>query len=323
MKAVSLFSGGLDSLLAVKIIQLHGIEVVPVIFNSHFFNSEKAEYYAGVSNLDLIIRDISHKHFEIVLKPEYGYGKGMNPCIDCHALMIKEAFQVMQEIGGEFIITGDVLGQRPFSQTKKGLNLIDGLTKLGHITLRPLSAKLLEITLPEKKSIIDREKLYGFYGRSREHQLRLAKEFGVEEFETPAGGCILTDEFFSKRLNIALKQCGFDESLIDLIRVGRFFRLNKFLFIVSRNQQEGELLSRCQTGLCELIDKKGPNGRLFKCSEVGSIQSDVQVDDDFILAAKILARYAGEGPATIKMSDGKIITVEPLDRVEVERLLIR
>ncbi len=322
MKAVALFSGGLDSLLAVKIVQEQGLEVIPVTFVSYFFDNEKASKNALANGLNLITIDISHKHFEILLHPEYGYGRGMNPCIDCHALMIKEAYRYMREIGGLFLVTGEVLGQRPKSQTKKSLQSVNKLTKLGDLTLRPLSAKLLKPTHMERVGIINREKLYGISGRSRKVQMELAEKFGIIKYGSPEGGCILTNEVFSKRLYTAIKECDIDEAHINFVRIGRHFHLNKSLFIVSRNQEEGEILRQFGSNLFELVDKKGPTGILFPCAEDFERQIEITEEDDFSLASRILARYAGNGPAKVQLPDYKVITAEPLDKYVCEKLLI-
>ena len=323
MKAVALFSGGLDSLLSVRIVESQGIDVIPVSFISHFFDDEKARKNATANNLDLITIDISHKHFEILLHPQYGYGKGINPCVDCHALMIKEAYSYMNEIGGVFLITGEVLGQRPKSQTKENLNSVDKLTELGDITLRPLSAKLLKPTWPERVDIIDRDKLYGVSGRSREVQIELTRKFGITEYGSPGGGCLLTSEVISKRLYIAIKECDIDESLINLMLIGRHFRLNESIFIVSRNQREGEILRKYGSALFELLDVKGPSGKLFMCFEGFNGQVEISEEDDLLLAARILARYAGNGSVKVQLPDFNIITVEPMDKFLCEKLLIR
>jgi len=322
MKAVALFSGGLDSLLAIKIVQTQGIEVIPVTFTSYFFDDKKARKNAELNDLELITIDISHKHFEILLNPEYGYGKGVNPCIDCHALMIKEAYKYTNEIGGVFILTGEVVGQRPKSQIKENLLSVDKLTRLADITLRPLTAKLLKPTKPEREGIIDRDKLYGISGRSRKPQMELAEKFRINEYSEPGGGCILTSEVFSKRFKIAIKYCNIDESLISLVRIGRHFRLSKSLFIVSRNQEEGEILRQHGPSLFELVDKKGPAGKLFTCQGSLNDESEIPQEDDSILASRILARYAGDDPAKVQLPDSKIITIEPLDKFICEKLLI-
>jgi tRNA-specific 2-thiouridylase len=323
MKAVALFSGGLDSLLAIRIIELQGIEVIPITFITHFFNNDRANKIAYRNNLNLITIDISHKHFDISLHPKYGYGKGFNPCIDCHALMIKEAYNYMCEIGGFFLITGEVLGQRPKSQTKTSLSRIDKLTNLGDITLRPLSAKLLKPTMPEREGVVDRNKLYGISGRSREIQLKLAEKFKITEYGSSGGGCILTNKATSKRLFIALKECNIEESLIKLLLIGRHFRLNNSLFIVSRNKEEGEVLRDYDSAFFYLSDIKGPTGKLILCGKNFNGQSESSLKDDTLLAAKVLARYAGDGIVKVKLPDDIELLVEPLDKYICERLLIK
>jgi len=323
MKAVALFSGGLDSLLSIRIIESQSIEVIPVTFITHFFNNERANKSAYKNNLSLVTLDISHKHFNISLHPKYGYGRGFNPCIDCHALMIKEAYNYMSKISGLFLITGEVLGQRPKSQTKTSLSRVDELTKLGDITLRPLSAKLLKPTMPEREGIVDRNKFYGISGRSREIQLRLAEKFKITEYGSPGGGCILTNKSTSKRLFTALKECNIDESLIKLLLIGRHFRLNNSLFIVSRNKKEGEVLRDYDLNFFGLSDIKGPTGKLIPCGKNFNGQSEVSLKDDTLLASRVLARYAGNSIVKVKLPDDIELSVEPLDKYICEKLLIK
>lgn len=323
MKAVALFSGGLDSLLAVKIIEKQGINVIPITFISHFFSAEKPVNSAIANDLDIEVIDFAKKHYKIIKSPEHGYGRGMNPCLDCHALMISEAKNFSDRIGGKFLISGEVLGQRPMSQTKSAISTIDEVTGLGDITLRPLSAGLLSPTLPERNGWVDREKLYDIQGRSRKRQLNLAGEFSIKEYSSPASGCILTDEVYSRRLHLAMKICGIKESMIGLTFIGRHFRLNESLLIVTRDEEESIEMKEIVSDTIEIVDRKGPTAVMIECCGNFSSQTEVDEDDDRILAAGILVRYTCEESADVEFPDGRVLRAEPLGKFDTEKLLIQ
>ncbi len=244
MKAICVFSGGLDSMLSAKIIRSQGIDVLGVFFKTPFFTPEKAIRSAQLINLPLKILDITEEHLRILKNPKYGYGENMNPCIDCHALMFKCAGKIMEEEGADFVISGEVLGQRPMSQNRKALQIIAEESGLGRLLLRPLSAKKLPITIPEERDWVKRELLLDVHGRSRKPQLELAKKYGITDFPSPAGGCLLTDRIFSKRLKdlIELKK-DFDIRDIELLKLGRHFRIDRTTkIIVGRNKKENQML---------------------------------------------------------------------------------
>jgi len=247
MKAVALFSGGLDSCLAIKIIQNMGIEVEAVNINTGFDSNPQKEKYLKKTAEELGAKftsiDVREQFLEeILFTPKYGYGKNFNPCIDCHANMINVAYNYMKEIGAKFIISGEVLGQRPMSQKLDGLQKIQKLTKEPEIVVRPLSAKLLPPTLPEIKGWIDREKMYDISGRERKIQIELAKKFGLKHYESPAGGCLLTDRNFSNRLKDFIKTRKLEVEDIDILKVGRHFNINNKKVIISRNKDENPIL---------------------------------------------------------------------------------
>ena len=247
MKAVALFSGGLDSCLAIKIIQNMGIEVEAVNINTGFDSNPQKEKYLKKTAEELGVKftsiDVREQFLEeILFTPKYGYGKNFNPCIDCHANMINVAYNYMKEIGAKFIISGEVLGQRPMSQKLDGLQKIQKLTKEPEIVVRPLSAKLLPPTLPEIKGWIDREKMYDISGRERKIQIELAKKFGLKHYESPAGGCLLTDRNFSNRLKDFIKTRKLEVEDIDILKVGRHFNINNKKVIISRNKDENPIL---------------------------------------------------------------------------------
>jgi len=256
-KALLLFSGGLDSILAVKILQEQGFEIEAVFFKSHFFDIKEKKL-----DFKLRVVDISNKQFEIVKNPEHGYGKNMNPCIDCHLLMFKEAKKIMEKEGFAFIATGEVLDERPMSQNKTSLGIIEKESGLKEKILRPLSAKLLEPTEAEKQGIVDRDKLYAIKGKSRKTQIALAKKFGIKDYPTPAGGCLLTDPEFSKRLKELLeKNKKVLEDDLKLLYYGRHFWHNNIKIVVGRNEIENiEIKNLKQKGdiLIELKDIPGP-----------------------------------------------------------------
>ncbi len=262
-KAIALLSGGLDSLLAAKITQEQGIKLIGVAFKSYFFDvSFAAQKQAQELNIPLKIIDISQAQFEKVLSPEYGYGTGLNPCVDCHLLMIKTAYQLMIKEGGDFLVTGEVLGQRPLSQNRQALDLIDRVARIEGLVVRPLSAKLLPPTLPEKRGWLDQKKLLAICGRSRKEQLGLAKKFGLKNYTSPAGGCLLTDRVFSKRLSDLLGHFSAPSVAgLRLVRLGRHFWFNNTWVIVGRNNEENERIKKLiEKGDCliELVGVPGP-----------------------------------------------------------------
>ncbi len=245
IKAIILLSGGLDSTLAARVLQEQGVELVGVGFSSPFYSSSRGEKAAKWLKIPFIKRDISSQIWEIVKAPKYGYGKNMNPCIDCHALMLREAKALMGRIGALFVATGEVLEERPMSQNREALQLVAKEAGLEGLVLRPLSAKLLPETTPEKKGWVDREKLLGIEGRSRKVQIKLAEKYGLKEYPTPAGGCLLTDPEFSKRLRSLLsyrKEASLED--VKLLKLGRHFFLHGVWITISRNRRENMLLEK-------------------------------------------------------------------------------
>ncbi|MEW6170880.1 MAG: 7-cyano-7-deazaguanine synthase, partial [Candidatus Omnitrophota bacterium] len=235
MKAVALLSGGLDSTLATKLMQEQGIYLLALNFKTPFClcdgKSSKgcinhAKAVADNLGIDFKIINVTDDFLKILKKPKHGFGSCMNPCIDCRILKFRKAKEIMQEIGASFIITGEVLGQRPMSQHKKSLNLIDKESDLEGFVLRPLSAKLLPETIPEKNKWVCRDKLLSYNGRTRKPQIALAKKFNIKDYPCPAGGCLLTDPGFARRLKDLLKYDKLDLNNIELLKVGRHFRLN-------------------------------------------------------------------------------------------------
>jgi len=256
-RALALLSGGLDSILAIRILQVQGIKITGLTFVSYFFNSKAAEKAAKGLKIKLKITDFSDEHLGIVKRPCYGYGRAVNPCIDCHLLMLKKAGEIMAKDGYDFVATGEVLGERPMSQNKSALQLIEKESGLKGYLLRPLSAKLLEPTVVEKSGLVDREKLLDISGRSRKRQMELAREWGIRDYPTPAGGCLLTDIQFGGRFkDMAGKWSDFGGNDARLLKFGRHFWEKDDLIVVGRNKEENEEMKKLSFKDDVLIEPK-------------------------------------------------------------------
>ncbi len=287
MKALSLFSGGLDSILSVKVIEEQGIDVIGIFFETSFFSSEKASQSAHYIGLPLQVIDITDRLLPIVLSPQHGYGKGLNPCIDCHKLMFKIAGEMLKKEGADFIISGEVLGQRPMSQNLRSLSLISHDSGFKDLILRPLSAKRLPETLPEIKGWVMRERLLGLSGRSRKPQIELAKKFGIKEYPAPGGGCLLTEVVFSRRLkDLISRDPKFSRRDIELLKWGRHFRINEGTkIVVGRDQKEnGMITSLREDGDTVLTVESFPGPTVLVTGELSS--------EEIKLAASITVSYS-------------------------------
>lgn len=229
-------------MLAAQLIRAQDIDVLGIFFRTPFFTPERAIESAKIIELPLKVVDITEEHLKIVMSPKYGYGENMNPCIDCHVLMFKTAGKIMKEEGADFVISGEVLGQRPMSQNRKALQIIATESGLGRLLLRPLSAKKLPITIPEEKGWVKRELLLDIHGRSRRPQMELAKKLNIHKYPSPAGGCILTEKIFSIRLKDLMEfNPNFSIRDIELLKLGRHFRISEDAkIIVGRNKRENE-----------------------------------------------------------------------------------
>ena len=248
IRCVGLLSGGLDSTLAAKLILEQGIDVYVINFTSPFCTCtpKKAGCAAVVTAVktlgDIPLKRIALKdeYLEIVRSPKHGHGSGMNPCIDCRIMKIQKAGEYMRQIGGSFLFTGEVLGQRPMSQHRQAIDIIDRESGFKELILRPLSAARFKPTLPELEGLVDRSRLLGISGRSRKIQISLAAEKGINDYPCPAGGCLLTDKNFSDRFRDYLRftKCPSIRD-IPLLKIGRHFRLeNGDKIIVARNEDE-------------------------------------------------------------------------------------
>ena len=280
MKAVLLFSGGLDSSIAYALTREWAVEIFPL----HITHS-----FLSVRNLpeipDLKIIDMAGEFVNIVKNPQHGYGKNLNPCIDCRILMLKEAKQYLTEVGGDFLVTGEVLGQRPMSQRLEALTLIDREADCEGLVVRPLSGGLLPPTIPEKNGLIDRDRLLKIKGRSRKFELELAKEKNIEQFFSPSGGCLLADPAFSRRLADLMRYQGtLSVSDIELLKIGRHFRLSpQAKLIVGRFEDENK----------KIEEMTRPLDTLLFVPDTGSPHALLLGDKKYLrTAASITARYS-------------------------------
>lgn len=281
-------SGGLDSILAARLLLEQGIEVEAVSFITPFFSSKNAEKAATMLGIPLHIIDITEQHLKMLKQPKHGYGRFMNPCIDCHALMIRRAGELMSQLGADFIATGEVLGERPKSQNRQALRIVEMESGMEGYVLRPLSAKLLDETIPEKEGLVDRGKLMGIRGRSRKPQMELARMYGITDYPSPAGGCILTDPAYSDRLrNLYRIEKEPSARDVSLIKIGRMFLSSEgALIVVSRNEQENrELISLAEDGdlILEVEDFPGP---------LTIVPKNSFSDETIYEAAALTARYS-------------------------------
>ena len=291
MRAISLFSGGLDSMLAIKLIADQGIDVTALHIFTGFGGTkdikDELAKRAKMAGADFLSVDVREEYIQkILFSPKYGYGKNFNPCIDCHGYMFKVAKYMLKDLGASFLVTGEVLGQRPMSQRKDALNQVKELAQdEDNLILRPLCAKLLEPTKPEIEGWIDREKLLDISGRSRHRQLKMAKEFGWDDYESPAGGCLLTEEVYSQKIREFIKYETFSVEDIDLLKYGRHFRLpDGAKLVVGRHQDDNIALQNINNPdyVGFRVPVPGPYSLIYKDAS----------SNDLELAAKIAITYA-------------------------------
>ncbi len=288
-KALGLLSGGLDSSLAALCLKRQGVEVTAISFVTPFFGSSKAERMARQIEIPLIVEDISKIHLDMVKEPHYGYGKNMNPCIDCHAMMFRLAGEIMAEQGFDFLFSGEVLGQRPMSQNANALRSVANYSGHPDRILRPMSAKLLPITPMEEQGLVNREKLLDIQGRSRKPQEALAKEWCLTDFPSSGGGCLLTEIHFSDRLRDLFDHqpdCAVED--VELLKIGRQFRLSEqSKLTLGRHQKDNDSIREAADETHIVLRALGVSGPLGLISGQPSAE-DLQV------AGAIVASY-GKG----------------------------
>ncbi|WP_457552423.1 tRNA 4-thiouridine(8) synthase ThiI [Desulfobacula sp.] len=244
VKGLGLCSGGLDSILSALLLQRQEIDVTWICFETPFFSSKSAQKASRMTGVPLITLDITDDYMEMMKHPKAGFGKNMNPCMDCHALMFARAGEILKSQDFHFLFSGEVLGQRPKSQNKNSLRYVEKNSGFDGQILRPLCAKLLPETLVEQKGLVDREKLMDISGRSRKVQMQMALDFGIKTYPAPAGGCLLTDKIFSNRLkDLMYTQKVFEKNELHYLKHGRHFRLDsKTKVIVGRSQTDNQAL---------------------------------------------------------------------------------
>ena len=284
-KAIVLLSGGLDSILAARLMMELGVEIVCVHYYIEFAacggGEEPATKAAEELGVPLKMVDITAEYLEMFKNPKYGYGANINPCIDCKIFMLKKAKEYMAEVGASFLVTGEVLGERPMSQRKDALNIIEKQAGVRGILLRPLSAKLLEPTIPEREGVVDRERLLDIKGRSRKPQIALAATWGIKEYPNPSGGCLLTDPGFTKRVLDIIAHNDLTLESLRLLKVGRHFRLSDTAKLaIGRDKAENEALqSLIRKGdVCfRLQDRQGPFSILRGAADEATIRRAAEV----------------------------------------------
>ncbi|NPV82347.1 MAG: tRNA 4-thiouridine(8) synthase ThiI [Candidatus Aminicenantes bacterium] len=279
-RALLLFSGGLDSILAGKLLEEQDVEILALTFRSQFFGAGEAIRSAGELGWPLVVVDISPEQIEIVENPRYGYGRQLNPCIDCHGQMVRIAGQLLERYQADFVATGEVAGERPKSQNRQALGLVEKLSGIKGLVLRPLSARLLPATIPEERGLVDRNRLLDIFGRSRKKQLELAERYGLKEYPTPAGGCLLTDPGFTVRARQLMKWRGklWPED-IELIKTGRVFFEPDGLIVVGRDERENEKIAGIAGETDILITTAGAKGPLaaVRLKEASQLAADSRV----------------------------------------------
>ncbi len=295
VRAICLVSGGLDSILAPCVLREQGIEVEGLTFSTPFFGPANAKKGCEQIGIPLNVMDISKEHLELVKKPPRGYGKNMNPCIDCHAMMVKKAGEFMLEKGFDFIATGEVLNERPMSQNKDSLGVVAKESGFADYLLRPLSAKLLPATLPERDGRVNRDRLLAIEGRSRRPQMALAKKYGIKEYVQPSGGCLLTDPAFSARLkDLFLSRPLATIEDVNLLKLGRHFRLSSGArVIVGRNKKDNELLiASRRAGFTMFVSDVVPGP---------AVLTDATLVEDIETASVMCASFADNGGQLVDM----------------------
>ena len=327
IKAVCLLSGGLDSSLALRIAQEEGIDVIAVNFTGPFggcmeSRESAAERVAKSLGVPLVVVTFGEEYLELVRNPAHGYGSNVNPCIDCHIYMLRLATDIMRCEGASFLVTGEVLGQRPMSQRLDTLRRIEKASGVPGLILRPLSARLLEETVPESKGWVRRDRMLAVSGRSRREQIGLAREKGLEGFSAPAGGCLLTDPQFAPRVRDLLAHESLNMFDAGLLRFGRHFRLpSGAKLVIGRHERDNQAL----------VSRARPTDTLLStvgCPGPTAIIPGAATDEDAGLGARMVARYS-DGRATgrvavrIKSPTGeRDCEVGPLDAEEVKGMMI-
>lgn len=322
-KAIALFSGGLDSMLAVLHMQKLGYQVIPIFFESPFYPATKARHGAKVAGLKIEVVDITSDLIEVLKNPRYGFGKHLNPCIDCHGLMFRKAAEMLDKLQADFIISGEVMGQRPMSQRPDSMNAVAKLSGVKDLLVRPLCQKFLSDTKPIREGWVDKDELLDIHGRGRYRQLALAEEFGLKDFEMPGGGCLLTDKQVSQKVADLLKHDQLTPYYLRFLQEGRRVRISEnMLLIVTRTKFESDYITPKLEDeiVIKAADIAGPLGVI--------LGQDFSQEDLYMAGSVILSYINKLKAAKAKVEYGKkfkltnSFEVEALDRQELNKMLI-
>lgn len=325
MRALALFSGGLDSMLAIKLMSKQGIKVTAVHMDIGFTSkddiSEVLAKRAKLAGGDFEMVDVRQEYIDKVLfTPKFGYGKHFNPCIDCHGYMFFVAKELLSQFDASFMVTGEVLGQRPMSQHSRAMRSVKQLAgDEEDLILRPLSAKLMEPTKPEREGWVDRAKLLSISGRSREQQLKLAKEFGWEDFQSPGGGCLLTDAKFAKKMREFIMHESLHVDDIDVLKNGRHLRLpDGAKLVIGRDAKENERLAKANKKRYTLVDVDTIPSPLSLLSRDASLE-------DKLLCAKIVLTFcktSSDKKYLVHVGDEKIKALPFANREQTHKFFV-
>ena len=302
IKAIGLLSGGLDSALALKVIQDMGVEVVAVKFTSPFIQSNPNDHAAQVARdlrIELVRIPLGDDALAVIRHPKHGYGSAINPCIDCHAFMLRKAREYMEEIGASFLITGEVLNQRPMSQHRKALDTVEKDAGVEGLLVRPLSAKNLPPTIPEKNGWIDREKLFAMDGRTRRPQIELAAKTGVKGYASAGGGCLLTERSYASRLRDLFRNKP-DAAMrdLDILSVGRHYRIGADKAICGKDKSECKSLRAVAKPGDWIFDPTSDKGALVLLQKSGA---EITAES-FDFAAGLASAYCDGDSETVTIS---------------------
>lgn len=322
VKALGLVSGGLDSILATLLLRRAGINVTGLCLETPFFDAVNARRAAKLYHFPLIVLPVGAEHLEQVVKtPRYGYGSNMNPCIDCHAYMLRKAGEILDAEDYDFLFTGEVLGQRPMSQNANALKAVAKASGYGHLVLRPLSAACLPPTIMEANGLVARSKLAGISGRGRKQQMALADELKVTQYPAPGGGCLLTDPGFSRRLrDLFTCQPKCDVALVELLKFGRHFRLpGGAKLVVGRNQADNAALAKLAAQ-----NQAAPWLSLSLAAGPGPLGIYIGDKNELELACALLAAYGPAGPESLAVKAGEALfnNIRPLSKRQAQDYLL-
>ncbi len=318
VRALGAFSGGLDGMLASKVLQDQGICVEAITFDSPFFDVQAGKSAAEVLNIPWRAVDFTEDIVNLLFDPPSGFGKNMNPCIDCHATMFKRLKEIALKEGFDFIFSGEVVGQRPMSQNRGSLNRVKNISHTGDILLRPLSAKILDPTPMEEAGLVNRDRLLDLNGRGRTRQLKMAREYGFSRIPSPGGGCLLTDPGYANRLRSLRDSDLLSGDNARMIRFGRMFMLDEAVGLVGRSAEENHKMLEAAIGMgigiqLDIQDVPGPLGIL-----VGR-----KTENNLTLLTAIMASYTkAEEQVTALSHQNETYTAERMNIAERDKYIV-